>query len=47
MSRPDQAVWLIQQLNAKEKLDLVYDYSHHAYGGLSVEDTVASALPSL
>ena len=27
MSRPEQAVWLIEQLNAKGKLSLTFDYS--------------------
>ena len=31
MSRPEQAVWLIEQLNAKGKLSLTFDYSHFAF----------------
>jgi sugar phosphate isomerase/epimerase len=45
MSRPEDAVWLIRQLNAGDRLSLVYDYSHYAFRGMSVEETVDVALP--
>lgn len=45
MSRPDQAIWLIEQLDAAGTLSLVYDYSHYAFRDMSVEDTVKTALP--
>jgi len=45
MSRPEQAVWLIEQLNAKGKLSLTFDYSHFAFREMAVEKTVAIALP--
>ena len=44
MSRPEQAVWLIEQLNAKGKLSLTFDYSHFAFREMAVEKTVAIAL---
>jgi len=45
MSLPQQAVWLIEELNAAGKLSLVYDYSHYVFRDLKLEDTVAMALP--
>ena len=45
MSLPEQAVWLIEQLDAKGKLSLVYDYSHFAFRDQDWEQTVATALP--
>ena len=45
MSRPEQAVWLIEQLDAKGKLSLTFDYSHYAFREMAVEKTVAIALP--
>ena len=45
MSRPEQAVWLIEQLNAKGKLSLTFDYSHFAFREMAVEKTVDIALP--
>lgn len=45
MSRPEEAVWLIHQLGDTPWLRMVYDYSHYAFRDMSVEDTVAIALP--
>ena len=45
MSRPEQAVWLIEQLGSSPWLRMVYDYSHYAFRDMSVEQTVATALP--
>ena len=45
MSLPEHAVWLIEQLDAKGKLSMVYDYSHYAFRDLKLEDTVSAALP--
>ncbi len=45
MSRPEEGIWLIEQLDAKGKLSLVYDYSHYAYRDMPAEETVATALP--
>ena len=45
MSRPEQAIWLIDQLNAKGKLSLTFDYSHYAFRQMDPEETVAKALP--
>lgn len=45
MSLPEQAVWLIEQVDATGKLSLVYDFSHFAYRDLKWQETVATALP--
>ncbi|MGE0757938.1 MAG: sugar phosphate isomerase/epimerase family protein, partial [Pirellulaceae bacterium] len=45
MSQPADAVWLIEQLGRPDRLKMVYDYSHYAYRDLSIEATVATALP--
>ncbi|MCP4787658.1 MAG: sugar phosphate isomerase/epimerase [Fuerstiella sp.] len=47
MSRPEEAVWLINQLGRSRHLRIVYDYSHYAYRDMSIEDTVSTALPYL
>ena len=43
VSKPSEAVWLIEQLGAPPCLRLVYDYSHYAFRDLSLEDTVETA----
>lgn len=45
MSRPEEGIWLIEQLNAKGKLSLVYDYSHYTFRDMPADETVATALP--
>ncbi|MEE3368721.1 MAG: sugar phosphate isomerase/epimerase family protein [Planctomycetota bacterium] len=45
MSRPEEAVWLINQLGNKSRIQMVYDYSHYAFRDMTLENTVASALP--
>lgn len=45
MSRPDEAVWLIHQFDETPWLRMVYDYSHYAFRDMTVEETVAVALP--
>ena len=45
MSRPEEGIWLIEELSAARKLSIVYDYSHYAFRDMSVEETVATALP--
>ena len=47
MSQPEQAAWLIEQLDAAEQLTLVYDYSHFIFRDLDLEDTVKTSLPHL
>jgi sugar phosphate isomerase/epimerase len=45
LSRPSEAVWLIRQLGDTRWLRMVYDYSHYAFRGMTVEGTVREALP--
>ncbi len=47
MSKPEDAVWLFQQLGKPRRIRMVYDYSHYALRepALSIADTVATALP--
>jgi inosose dehydratase len=45
LSRPDEAVWLIQQLDRTRWLRMVYDYSHYAFRDLPLDATVRTALP--
>lgn len=45
MSRPEEAIWLIEQLDRTPWLRMVYDYSHYAYRDLPLEQTVRTALP--
>jgi sugar phosphate isomerase/epimerase len=45
LSRPDEAVWLIRQLDDTPWLRMVYDYSHYAFRDMSMESTIATALP--
>lgn len=45
MSRPEEAIWLIEQLDRPHYLRMVYDYSHYAYRDMPLEETVRTALP--
>ncbi|MAV35499.1 MAG: hypothetical protein CMJ59_08575 [Planctomycetaceae bacterium] len=44
MSRPEEAVWLIQQLGQTPRLRMVYDYSHYAFRDMTLAATVATSL---
>ncbi len=45
MSRPGEAIWLIEQLGGSTHLRMVYDYSHYAFRNMPLEETVRTALP--
>lgn len=45
LSRPSEAIWLIEQLGKSAWLRLVYDYSHYAFRDMPLEETVRTALP--
>ena len=47
MSRPTEAVWLIEQLGKSPWLRIVYDYSHYAFRDMAVDQTVKQAAPYL
>ena len=46
MSKPSEAVWLMEQLGNPARLRMVYDYSHYAFRDLSIESTVQTSLAS-
>ncbi len=45
MSTPGQAAWLLEQLGKSEWLSMVYDYSHYAFRGMTIAETVKTAAP--
>ena len=47
MSRPEDAIWLFQQLSEPTRLRMVYDYSHfhRREPKMTIADTVAKSLP--
>jgi len=45
MSLPGEAVWLIRQLGEPMRLRMVYDYSHYDFCGVTLEETLTTALP--
>ncbi len=45
MSRPEQAAWLIRRLGDTPWIRMVYDYSHYAFRGMPLAETVRTALP--
>jgi sugar phosphate isomerase/epimerase len=45
MSRPGEAIWLIEQLGRSPWLRMVYDYSHYAFREMPLDETVRTALP--
>lgn len=45
LSRPSEAVWLIEQLGKPAHFRMVYDYSHYDFRDMSIEETVTTALP--
>jgi inosose dehydratase len=44
MSKPSEAVWLIEQLGDTPWLRMVYDYSHYAFRNMTIEATVKTSL---
>lgn len=45
LSRPDDAVALLRELNLPPQLSLCYDYSHYALRDMTPEQTVRDAMP--
>jgi len=47
MSRPEEAIWLFQQLGGPQRLRMLYDYSHfhRREPEMTIADTVARSLP--
>lgn len=47
VSEPKQAVWLLEQLRFPTRLRLVYDYSHYAFRGIGIEESLKVAGASI
>ncbi len=45
VSQPAEAIWLLEQVGEKNRLGMVYDYSHYAFRGLGLVETIEQALP--
>jgi sugar phosphate isomerase/epimerase len=45
VSKPADAVWLMEQLGKPVRLRMVYDYSHYAFRNLTIIDTINESLP--
>ncbi|GIW98804.1 MAG: hypothetical protein KatS3mg111_2137 [Pirellulaceae bacterium] len=45
VSRPSEAIWLLEQLGSPARLKMVYDYSHFAYRGMDLAATIQQSLP--
>jgi len=45
VSKPSEAVWLLEQLGNPQRLGMVYDYSHYIFRDLPMGDTIRTALP--
>jgi sugar phosphate isomerase/epimerase len=45
MSRPAEAVWLLQQLGDNPWVRMVYDYSHFIFRDMPLAETISTALP--
>lgn len=45
LSRPSEAIWIIEQLGYPQRLRMVFDYSHYAFRDMPLEGTVRTALP--
>lgn len=45
MSRPSEAVWLIEQLGKPKSVRIVYDYSHYAFRDIPLVESIQTALP--
>ena len=47
MSRPSEAVWLIDQIGDVQWLKMVYDYSHYAFRDIPLIKSVQESLPHI
>lgn len=45
MSKPSDALWIIQQLNEPRWLRFVYDYSHYIYRDIPLVESLQTSLP--
>lgn len=47
MSKPSEAVWLIDQIGDAQWLKMVYDYSHYAFRNIPLIESVKESLPHI
>ncbi|MFT5322674.1 MAG: sugar phosphate isomerase/epimerase [Planctomycetaceae bacterium] len=47
MSKPSEAVWLIDQIGDAQWLKMVYDYSHYAFRDIPLIESVKESLPHI
>ena len=47
MSKPSEAVWLIEQIGAPRWLKMVYDFSHYAFRNIPLEESIQHSLPHI
>ena len=47
MSKPSEAVWLIDQIASGQWLKMVYDYSHYAFRDIPLIESVKESLPHI
>mgnify|MGYP002638986028 FL=1 len=47
MSKPSEAVWLIEQIGDRQWLKMVYDFSHYAFRDIPLQESVQTSLPHI
>ena len=47
MSRPSEAVWLIEQIGEARWLKMVYDFSHYAFRDIPLQESINKSLPHI
>jgi sugar phosphate isomerase/epimerase len=47
MSRPSEAVWLIEQIGDARWLKMVYDFSHYAFRDIPLQESINKSLPHI
>ncbi|MGZ0168208.1 MAG: sugar phosphate isomerase/epimerase family protein [Planctomycetales bacterium] len=47
MSKPSEAVWLIEKIGEAEWLKMVYDFSHYAFRNIPLKESIEQSLPHI
>jgi len=47
MSKPSEAVWLIEQIGEARWLKMVYDFSHYAFRDIPLKESIQQSLPHI
>jgi sugar phosphate isomerase/epimerase len=47
MSKPSEAVWLIEKIDDAEWLKMVYDFSHYAFRDIPLKESIEQSLPHI